>query len=97
MVRDKALDWFADMIPFDNVGMLPTGWSTVDNGTGSPEPVLTDNQWRAMADNARGANDGRALVGDLYLDSGEFLGTVRGVVRNETGRIGTAISNGRRA
>jgi hypothetical protein len=34
---------------YDNGGYLPTGLSTVYNGTGRPEPVLTTNQWNAMA------------------------------------------------
>lgn len=33
---------------YDSGGMLPTGLSTVYNGTGRPERVLTDRQWDAI-------------------------------------------------
>lgn len=33
---------------YDEGGMLPPGWSTVFNGTGRPEPVLTQPQWEAV-------------------------------------------------
>lgn len=69
---DGTVDWFVDwatnnvakiidlIIPFDSGGYLPTGWSAVFNGTGRPEPVLTDAQWRAMAESGAGS-DGAAL------------------------------------
>jgi len=34
---------------YDNGGMLPTGLSVVANKTGSPEPVLTPQQWKLLA------------------------------------------------
>ncbi len=34
---------------FDSGGYLPPGYSTVYNGTGSPEPVLTSEQWAAIS------------------------------------------------
>jgi hypothetical protein len=33
---------------YDSGGMLPPGYSTVFNGTGKPEPVLTQPQWEAV-------------------------------------------------
>jgi len=33
---------------FDQGGLLPPGASLVYNGTGRPEPVLTDQQWRDL-------------------------------------------------
>jgi hypothetical protein len=33
---------------YDEGGMLPPGWSMAWNGTGAPEPVLTQTQWRDM-------------------------------------------------
>ena len=69
---DGTVDWFVDwatnnvakiidlIIPFDTGGYLPTGWSTVYNGTGRPEPVLTDAQWSAMAESGAGT-DGASL------------------------------------
>lgn len=35
---------------YDDGGMLPPGYSTVFNGTGSPEPVLNPQQWRTLSD-----------------------------------------------
>jgi Transglycosylase SLT domain len=66
---------------YDSGGWLPTGISTVYNGTGRPEPVLTTQQWDAVAAGAQ--TGGPAMMeGKLYLDSGEFLGVVRGEVRS---------------
>ncbi|WP_372344755.1 peptidoglycan DD-metalloendopeptidase family protein [Streptomyces sp. KL116D] len=62
---------------YDSGGYLPPGLSTVYNGTGRPEPVLTGAQWNMLA--ASGASSGpQHFEGNLYLDSGEFLGRVRG-------------------
>jgi TP901 family phage tail tape measure protein len=41
--------------PFDTGGLLPEGYSTVYNGTGAPEPVLTPQQWDRMAAGGDGA------------------------------------------
>lgn len=41
---------------FDDGGYLPTGHSLVYNGTGSPEPVLTDQQWRSMQGATQGGD-----------------------------------------
>ncbi|WP_306317201.1 MULTISPECIES: peptidoglycan DD-metalloendopeptidase family protein [unclassified Streptomyces] len=47
---------------YDQGGYLPTGLSTVYNGTGRPEPVLTTGQWNAMtADRSSGG------LGDLHV------------------------------
>lgn len=42
---------------FDQGGMLPPGYSTVYNGTGAPEPVLTSQQWRDLSALAQAAKD----------------------------------------
>jgi cell wall-associated NlpC family hydrolase len=39
---------------FDNGGMLPPGYSAVVNNTGSPEPVLTQQQWQDINQIANG-------------------------------------------
>lgn len=62
---------------YDQGGWLPPGYSTVYNGTGAPEPVLTSNQWRDINALARG---GDGAVGSTYnfafrdttLDPGRF-------------------------
>ncbi|HEY9369315.1 C40 family peptidase, partial [Streptomyces sp.] len=41
---------------YDSGGFLPTGHSLVYNGTGRPEPVLTDQQWQAIQGGARGGD-----------------------------------------
>jgi phage-related protein len=54
---------------FDQGGYLPPGYSTVYNGTGRPEPVLTDQQWRSME--SVGSGGGR-ITGELAI-SGDGL------------------------
>lgn len=48
---------------YDQGGMLPPGYSTVFNGTGKPEPVLTSPQWDAMF---AAAINGGVGGGDTY-------------------------------
>jgi phage-related protein len=50
--------WGLPPFKFDNGGYLPTGVSMVYNGTGSPEPVLTDAQWAKLADSTSGGDGG---------------------------------------
>ncbi|MGQ4486897.1 phage tail tape measure protein [Streptomyces sp. SAS_281] len=38
---------------YDAGGFLPTGWSSVYNGTGKPEPVMTSEQFGSLAGTAR--------------------------------------------
>jgi hypothetical protein len=45
----KAYRHEANVGWYDNGGYLPPGLSTVYNGTGQPEPILTSQQWDAMA------------------------------------------------
>jgi hypothetical protein len=49
---------------FDGGGMLPPGLSTVLNATGSPEPVLTGQQWKDISELARNAASGKG--GNTY-------------------------------
>jgi hypothetical protein len=46
------------VLTFDSGGWLPTGTSLVYNGTGAPEPVLTDAQWNRLAEAASGGDGG---------------------------------------
>lgn len=41
---------------YDSGGFLPTGHSLVYNGTGRPEPVLTDQQWKTIQGGAQGGD-----------------------------------------
>ncbi|MET7924718.1 hypothetical protein ABZT43_12130 [Streptomyces sp. NPDC005349] len=66
---------------YDSGGYLQPGLNLAYNGTGRPEPVFTTTQANALTNLAAsgGATGGPAsFTGDLYLDSGEFLGKVRG-------------------
>ncbi|MEU0847740.1 hypothetical protein ABZ387_07195 [Streptomyces flaveolus] len=65
---------------YDSGGYLQPGFNLAYNGTGRPEPVFTTAQANALTSlAARGGASGPAsFEGDLYLDSGEFLGRVRG-------------------
>ncbi|WP_069627132.1 hypothetical protein [Streptomyces niveus] len=84
---------------YDQGGYLPEGLSTVFNGTGRPEPVFTSQQASALI-NGRSLGGPSSFEGDLYLDSGEFLGKVRGeatqVVDATLGQLATTLSAGRR-
>ncbi|MFI2354653.1 hypothetical protein ACH5AG_08200 [Streptomyces anulatus] len=61
---------------YDQGGYLQPGLNLAYNGTGRPEPVFTTQQANALS---RGTAGGPSrFEGDLYLDSGEFLGRVRG-------------------
>lgn len=65
---------------YDSGGYLQPGLNLAYNGTGRPEPVFTRAQANSLTRMAaHGAPLGPAsFEGDLYLDSGEFLGKVRG-------------------
>lgn len=65
---------------YDSGGYLQPGLNLAYNGTGRPEPVFTAAQSNALTSMAArsGASGPASFRGDLYLDSGEFLGKVRG-------------------
>lgn len=64
---------------YDSGGYLQPGMNLAFNGTGRPEPVFTTRQANALTSMAaRGASGPMSFEGDLRLDSGEFLGKVRG-------------------
>lgn len=72
--HSQAVNWY------DTGGMLQPGLNLAYNGTGRPEPVFTTQQANALVSLAGGGGAARPakFEGDLYLDSGEFLGRVRG-------------------
>ncbi|MEU2484107.1 hypothetical protein ABZ593_05765 [Streptomyces sp. NPDC012617] len=64
---------------YDSGGYLQPGLNLAYNGTGRPEPVFTTQQANALTSmGGRGETGPARFEGDLYLDSGEFLGKVRG-------------------
>jgi hypothetical protein len=54
---------------FDAGGMIPPGLSTVYNGTGKPEPVLTGQQWQAIAQMSQGSARGGNTYQFSFLDT----------------------------
>jgi hypothetical protein len=78
---------------YDSGGYLQPGLNLAYNGTGRPEPVFTSAQANALTRLAAApaSAGGGDFAGDLYLDSGEFLGKVRGVVRQENAAVLTAL------
>jgi hypothetical protein len=79
--RDKLFNSWYGFKPgsYDSGGYLQPGMNLAYNGTGKPEPVFTTAQANALSSMAsRGASGPSRFEGDLYLDSGEFLGRVRG-------------------
>lgn len=84
---------------YDQGGYLQPGLNLAYNGTGRPEPVFTTAQASALS---RGTTGGPSrFEGDLFLDSGEFLGRVRGeaaqVVDGRFGELTQTLRAGRRA
>lgn len=83
---------------YDQGGYLQPGLNLAYNGTGRPEPVFTTQQASALS---RGTSGGPSrFEGDLFLDSGEFLGRVRGeaaqVIDGRFGELTQTLRAGRR-
>jgi hypothetical protein len=77
---------------YDNGGYLPTGLSTVYNGTGRPEPVLTTNQWNAMAsDRSSGLGD---LHVSVFVGNQEITEIARAEVHNAQGELVSVLRAG---
>jgi hypothetical protein len=80
--KDSLFNSWYGFMPgkYDSGGYLQPGLNLAYNGTGRPEPVFTSSQSNALMSAAKAnlATGPAAFQGDLYLDSGEFLGKVRG-------------------
>jgi phage-related protein len=63
---------------YDSGGYLQPGLNLAYNGTGRPEPVFTRQQANALLSRAATPAGPARFEGDLFLDSGEWLGRVRG-------------------
>jgi len=81
---------------YDAGGYLPEGLSMVYNGTGAPEPVFTTAQANALMSRAAAPAAGGSFTGDLFLDSGEFMGKVQGVVAQNNRDLVSVLNAGRR-
>ena len=53
-------------VAFDSGGFLQPGWSAVYNGTGKPEPVLTDKQWKTMSGGQTGGQGTTINITNIY-------------------------------
>lgn len=76
---------------YDSGGWLPPGYSTVYNGTRRPEAVFTADQFDVITAAAMNTAGGE-FSGVLVLDSGEFLGVVRGEISQSNDALGKAIA-----
>ncbi|MFC5992953.1 phage tail tape measure protein [Pseudonocardia hispaniensis] len=56
---------------YDSGGLLPTGWSTVFNGTGKPEPVLTSKQWDLISKQVRGGDSNSGAETSVVIHARE--------------------------
>ncbi|MEU1071945.1 MULTISPECIES: hypothetical protein [unclassified Streptomyces] len=90
-------DWYGFQPgQYDSGGYLQPGMNLAYNGTGRPEPVFTTQQANALLrQSTTPAAGGGVFEGDLYLDSGAFLGHVRGEVRQEMAGL-TSVLEARR-
>lgn len=81
---------------YDSGGYLQPGLNLAYNGTGRPEPVFTTQQANALARTGSTGGGPASFEGNLFLDSGEFLGRVRGeaqqVVAQNNGTLLTALN-----
>jgi TP901 family phage tail tape measure protein len=51
---------------YDNGGWMPPGFGAYFNGTGKPEAVLTNEQWKMLAERAQGG-EGRSVVVNMEV------------------------------
>lgn len=79
---------------FDSGGYLQPGMNLAYNGTGRPEPVFTSAQANALTRQAATPSGG-IFEGDLTLDSGEFLGRIRGEVHQQMTGLTAVLRAGR--
>jgi len=69
-----TLNLLPNLMGFDQGGMLPPGGLGI-NMTSRPEPVLTPQQWDAIASNSAIPMQGAPLVGNLYAQ--DMQGAIR--------------------
>jgi phage-related protein len=75
LAHEQAFGWY------DAGGLVPPGPSLVYNGTGQPELIAPQQTFKQIMSGASGGSAGPSqFTGNLYLDSGEFMGKVAGVV-----------------
>jgi hypothetical protein len=75
--HDRLFGTRAHLATYDSGGTLQPGYTLAYNGTGKGETIRTAEQEAALR------AGGGSFEGNLYLDSGEFLGIVRGEMREQ--------------
>jgi len=81
---------------FDHGGYLMPGMSTVYNGTGKPEPVLTGEQWKALSSNNIGNGEPVQIVGTLAVANDGLSVLINGRIEAANQATGTAAMSRRR-
>ncbi|MFF3330009.1 transglycosylase SLT domain-containing protein [Streptomyces sp. NPDC002888] len=81
---------------YDDGGYLPPGLSLVANGTGSPEPVMTSQQFADMRAAKSGGTPNITVHSHTYLGTHEITDIVDRRVEIFADESATALSNGRR-
>jgi SLT domain-containing protein len=82
---------------YDSGGYLQPGLNLAYNGTGRPEPVFTTTQANALMRLAvEPGTGGGTFEGDLYLDSGEFMGKVHGIMNQRDQQLISTLRANRR-
>ncbi|WP_086663690.1 transglycosylase SLT domain-containing protein [Lentzea kentuckyensis] len=80
---------------YDSGGYLMPGVTTVYNGTGRPEPVLTAAQWNALQGNTFGSDEPMIITGRLDLGDG-LEARIDGRISQAQQQVGAAIAARRR-
>lgn len=77
---------------FDQGGYLPPGYSTVFNGTGRPEPVLTPPQWEAIISDRREDGSPRVVYNIEFAENKLTLADLQAHERRQAAldRVGRA-------
>jgi tape measure domain-containing protein len=75
---------------YDAGGLLRPGLSTVWNGTGRPEAVLTGRQWDAISRAAQSAQPGPLQV-RVFIGDTELKGMIRTEVTRENGQLAATL------
>lgn len=81
---------------YDSGGYLMPGVSTVYNGTGKPEPVLTGEQWKALSGNNVTGGEPVQIIGTLAVASDGLNVLINGRIEAANQATGTAAINRRR-
>ncbi|MFE9855610.1 hypothetical protein [Streptomyces sp. NPDC005780] len=81
---------------YDSGGYLQPGLNLAYNGTGRPEPVFTTQQANALM--SRGGSSGgprqMMLEGPMYLEGGQMLGVMHGVVTERFDQLSQILDAG---